>query len=167
MHRELVVDGDDALVQPLEQHPQTVAHALDVAERAAELAPHALEVVRERAELVAEAETQRRLEVAVRERLGRERQPSQPQRDQLREQQADDDADDAGDDSRAQGLAVHRADRLGHVGPVARRDERLAAIGNGGDERPPVVRACHVLAVGGHVRDPQLHVQLPREPAQV
>ena len=59
-----------------------------LAERASQLPSHALEALRERAELVAEAVAKRRLEVAERDRLGRRREPAQPQRDQLREQQA-------------------------------------------------------------------------------
>ena len=85
---EILVDGDDALVQPLEQQRSRSRSALDAAERAAQLAAHPLEAVRERAELVAEAVAERRLEVAERERLGGDREPAQPQRDQLREQRA-------------------------------------------------------------------------------
>src|SRR5581483_9740543 len=54
-HHELLVDGDDPLVQPLEQQAEAVALALDVPERASQLAAHPVEALRERAELVAHA----------------------------------------------------------------------------------------------------------------
>ncbi len=151
VHDELLVDGDDALVQPLEQHAQPVALALDAAERAAQLPAHALEVVRERAELVAEAVVERRLEVAERERLGREREPAQPQRDQLREHEPDEDADQAGDHAGAQCLVADDADRRGDVGPRAERDERAepGAAQRQADDEDAAVRRARAVAPAG------------------
>ena len=95
---EVLVDREHSLVEPLEQEPQPVALGLEAAEAAAQLAAHSLEAVGEEPELVAEAVAQRRLEVALRDRLRRGGQPAQAQSDELREQEADDDADHAGDD---------------------------------------------------------------------
>ena len=133
-----------ALVQPLEQHPQPVALALDAAEGAAQLAAHPFEVVRERAELVAEAVVERRLEVAERERLRRDREAAQPECDQLREHESDEHADQAGDHAGAQRLVVDEADRRRDVGARAEHDERAepgAAQRHAGDEDAPVRRA--------------------------
>ena len=102
---------------------QAVALALDAAERAAQLSAHPLEVVRERAELVAEAIVERRLEVAERERLRRDREAAQAECDQLCEHEADEDADQAGDHAGAQRLVVHGPDRRRDVGARAEHDE--------------------------------------------
>ena len=125
---EILVDREHSLVQALEQQLQSVALGLEAPERAAELAPHPVEALREQAELVAEAVVQRRLEVAARDRLRRDGQPPQPQRDQLREEEADDDADHAGDHACAERLAVDGVDRFGDVGEPRDRDERRAAV---------------------------------------
>ena len=69
LHDELLVDGDDAFVQPLEQHAEPVALALDMPERTPKLPPHAVEALRERAELVAELVADGTLEVAGGNRL--------------------------------------------------------------------------------------------------
>ncbi len=145
---EVLVDREDALVQALEQEPQTVALRLDATEGAPQLATHPVEVLREHAELVAEVVTQRRLEVAVRDRLGGRAQATQPQRDQLGEEEADDDADHAGDHACPQCLAVDGVDCLRDVGSPADRHERLAAIGDGGHEDASVGGSLDELAAG-------------------
>ena len=98
------------------------------------------------AELVAEPVVERGLEVAVRDRLGGRAQTTQPQRDQLREQEPDDDADHAGDHARPERLAVDGVDRRRNVRPLADRDERPAPVGDRGHERPAVRRSPDRLA---------------------
>ena len=110
---QVLIDREHPLVQAFEQEPQPVALRLDAAEGAAQLATHPVEVLRECAELVAEAVMERRLEVSVRDRLGRRAEAAQTQRDELSEQESDDDADHAGDHARPERFAVHRVDRLG------------------------------------------------------
>ena len=100
MDDEILVDREHSLVQPLEQEPQPVALGLEAAEPAAQLAAHPFEAVREQPELVAEAVAERRLEVALRDRFRRGRQPAQTQRDELGEEEPDDDADHACDHAR-------------------------------------------------------------------
>jgi hypothetical protein len=75
---EILVDREHALVQPLQQQAEPVALGLEAPERAAQLAAHPVEVEREQSELVAEAVVERRLEVAVGDRLGGRAQPPQP-----------------------------------------------------------------------------------------
>ncbi len=101
--------------------------------------------MREQAELVAEAVAHRRLEVAARDRLRRNDQPAQPQRDELREEEADDDADHAGDHACAERLAVDGVDRLGDVGQPHDRDECGAAVRDARDVN---------AAVGGAAAEP-------------
>ena len=116
-------------MQPLEQHAQPVALALDVPERAPQLPSHPVEALRERAELVAEPVAHGALEVAGGDRLRGGRQPTQPQRDQLREHQPDEHADQPGDHAGAQRLVVQDPDRRRDVGTAAHRDDRQRAAG--------------------------------------
>ncbi len=138
---EILVDREHSFVQALEEELETVALGLEPAERAAELPPHPVEALCEQTELVAEAVAHRRLEVATRDRLRRDGQPPQPQRDQLREEEPDDDADHAGDHARAERLAVDGVDRLGDVGEPHDRDERVAVVRDTGDVDAPVRRS--------------------------
>ena len=114
-------------MQPLEQHAEPVALALDMPERAPKLPPHAVEALRERAELVAELVAHGTLEVAGGNRLRSGRQPAQPQRDQLREQQSDEHADQPGDHACLQRLVVQDPDSSCDIGSAAHRDDRRPA----------------------------------------
>src|SRR5439155_23058041 len=66
---EILVDGDDSLVETLEQQLEAVALGLESSERAAQLPSHPVEAQGEQAELVAEAVAERCLEVAARNGL--------------------------------------------------------------------------------------------------
>ena len=130
-------------MQPLEQHAEPVALALDMPERASKLPAHAVEALRERAELVAELVAHGPFEVAGGDRLRSGRQTPQAQRDQLREQQADQDADQAGDHACLQRLIVEDPDRRRDVGTPAHRDDREAGRRpqRGAHDDDPAVRA--------------------------
>ena len=91
---------------------------------------------------------ERRLEVAVRDRLGGRAQSAQAEGDELREQEPDDDADHAGDHACSQRLAVDRVDRLCGGRLPADGDEHAAVVGDCGHEHASVGGSLDQLLPG-------------------
>ena len=143
---------------------QPVALGLDAAERAAQLPAHPVEVVRERAELVAEAVVQRRLEVAERDRLGRERTAgAAAARSAARAASPTRTPITPAITPARSAWSLTMPIAVGDVGPRAERDERAAPCVAGAPTTndPAVRRACAEVASPASAR--ALHAPRARD----
>ena len=126
----VAVDGDDALVEALEELAEPVALLAEPAERLAEALAHLVDRHGEVADLVPERRSERLVERAGLDPRGGARDPPQPRRDQHRDEQADERADGDRDQGCVDDLVLDDAELAEQLGPLRVGDDRAVFAGS-------------------------------------
>jgi hypothetical protein len=161
---QLGVDCDHPLLQLVEEQPQAVSLGLEARERAPQAFAHPVDRRGELAELVAEPRSQLRLEAPALDLRGRARDPSQPHRDQNRDEKAGKRADQDRPQRRFDDRAAEDPQLGDEVGP-RRGDDECRGSGRpqrkADDDRSAVVGAADEAAVAKRVLE-RLPVEVDR-----